>query len=118
MFNAAFCLTCKHELDNDVPDLLQIFDVLYYHCFEHASGPVRYQKPDGSCWYFVVQDEGFTQGCPLSPFLACKVLHLVLWTLSTKLMQCTAACVASGWLETHLANDGHGSEPVALWVHT
>jgi len=102
MFNAASRLSCKHELNNDLPDLVPVFDLLYYH-----SNICWYQKLDG-LWDFFVQNEGFTQGCPLSPFLACKVLHPILHALYTKLMHGAAALLASG----DLGDDGKGSEMV------
>jgi len=47
------------------------------------------------------------QGCPLSPFLACSVLHPVLCELNAHLMNCAAACKALG----DYGDDGNGPEP-------
>jgi len=59
-----------------------------------------YQKPDGS-WGFFLQDEGFTQGCSLSPYFSCQVLHPVLAELHDRLQQRNG----------DMGDDGNGSSP-------
>lgn len=52
--------------------ILLFLDLLY-----SANNICWYRQPGGTFSTFE-QAEGFTQGCPLSPFFACLVLHILL----------------------------------------
>ena len=82
MFNEISRVKTREELATHFPQLLYLFDRLY-----PLTGNVNYyQKPDGS-WGSFIQKEGYAQGCPLAPLLACLVLLRLLTDLQTELDQ-------------------------------
>ena len=103
MFNAVSRDSCRHALLNDptFQDLIPTFDLLYFR-----SNTCWYQRPDGS-WDSFNQNEGFTQGCPLSPFFACRVLHILLKDLHSRLTQ----RAANRLCQDDPGDDGFGSRP-------
>jgi len=108
MFNAASRLACKDHLDKDMPDLVCVFDLLY-----HQSNVIWYQWPDGT-WDKFLQDEGFTQGCPLSVLFACIVLHPILVALKEGLDKWADERLASG----DRCDDGKGSwTPIGAYLN-
>jgi len=101
MFNEASRTTCRHELEEDtIADrTVPVFDLLY-----HTPNICWYLRPDGS-WGSFPQREGFSQGCPLSPYFACKVLHPVMKELNKRLDARAALRLANG----DPGDDGFGS---------
>jgi hypothetical protein len=83
MFNAISRQACRHALlqDNTLQPLLPFFDLLY-----HQHNRCWYQTPQGTYQQFP-QEEGFTQGCPLSGAFADIVLTQVLQPLNQQLQQ-------------------------------
>jgi hypothetical protein len=83
MFNAISRLACRQALlhDNTLQQLLPFFDLLY-----HQHNRCWYQTPQGAYQQFP-QEEGFTQGCPLSGAFADIVLTQVLQPLNQQLQQ-------------------------------
>ena len=81
MFNSVSRESCRFVLNRHptLRRLLPLFDMLY-----DCANICWYRAENGS-WSSFLQDEGFPQGCPLSPVLACLVLHEVLAELNTSL---------------------------------
>ncbi len=80
MFNSTSREKIRDELTAYFPDLLYIFDLLY----PLGVNCVRFHRPDGS-WDQFRQEEGESQGCPLSSFFSCLLLHCLLASLFTAL---------------------------------
>jgi hypothetical protein len=80
MFNSTSREKIRDELTAHFPDLLYIFDLLY----PLGGNCVRFHRPDGS-WDEFRQEEGESQGCPLSSFFSCLLLHRLLASLYTAL---------------------------------
>jgi hypothetical protein len=99
MFNKCSRLNCKHQLDQALPDMVPIFDLLYFN-----DNVVWYQTPDGT-WNSFLQREGYAQGCPLSGIFASTVLHKVLSTLKLQLDARAHAHLLAG----SPGDDGQGS---------
>ncbi len=102
MFNECSRLTCKHKLSLHHPDLVPIFDLLYYN-----DNVVWYQCPNGE-WDSFCQQEGYTQGCPLSGMFASTVLHLALTDLCSSLDAHAMAWLALG----NTGDDGFSSHSI------
>lgn len=79
LMNVLNSLASKNELECDHPDMVAIFDLLYFD-----DNVIWYQQPDG-IWGSFLQQEGYAQGCPLSGIFASKVLHVVLKDLKAQL---------------------------------
>jgi hypothetical protein len=81
MFNAVSREACRSALEehDEFRALLPLFDLLY-----SSNNLCWYRKPDGTFATFE-QAEGFAQGCPLSPFFASIVLHILLTNLNSEL---------------------------------
>ena len=73
MFNAVSRDACRMTLASHpvFSALLPFFDLLYME-----ANQCWVRMTDGS-YTTILQHEGFTQGCPLSPFLACIVLAIL-----------------------------------------
>jgi hypothetical protein len=80
--------------------LIPFFDILY-----SVNNPRWYRQPDGTFATFD-QAEGFAQGCPLSPFFACLVLHILLTDRNESLRLRTLTCHAN---HTFPGDNGMGS---------
>jgi hypothetical protein len=81
MFNAISRQACKHTLQNEplLTPLIPYFELLYSN-----SNICWYQTPERQYQHFP-QQEGFTQGCPLSGAFADIVLTLVLKPINEQL---------------------------------
>jgi hypothetical protein len=81
MFNAVSRDACRSVLErNDkFQPLLPLFDMLY-----SKPNLCWYRKPDGTFATFD-QEEGFAQGCPLSPLFASLVLNILLTEINKEL---------------------------------
>ena len=80
MFNNASRQEAFEEISEHFPHLLFLFD-----CFCPPNGNVCwYRGTDNSMHSFQIQ-EGFSQGCPFSPFFAALVLHRLMRQLDAKL---------------------------------
>ena len=62
----------RHIIATDFPNLLPFTDMLYA-----SKGQTMVKLKDGS-WEIISAEEGFSQGCPISPILAGIVLNHVL----------------------------------------
>jgi hypothetical protein len=84
MFNAVLREACRSmlEIHKQFCLLLPLFDML---C--SANNNCWCCKPDGTFDAFE-RTKGFAQGCPLSPFLASLVPHILLADINTQLKQC------------------------------
>ena len=82
MFNACSRTKCREILDSrdETKPLLPLFDLLY-----STTTTNWYQNQHGNN-ATINQEEGFSQGCPLSPLFACLVL-LTLTTQINRLLQ-------------------------------
>jgi hypothetical protein len=81
MFNSTSRELIREELDQHFPDLLYLFDLLY----PLDGNCVWFTRPDGTGDWFR-QEEGESQGCPLSSFFSCLLLHKLLASLSIALL--------------------------------
>jgi hypothetical protein len=81
MFNTVSRKACHSVLvaHDKFSTLIPFFDIIY-----SVNNPCWHRQPDGTFATFD-QAEGFTQGCPLSPFFTCLVLHILLTDLNTSL---------------------------------
>jgi hypothetical protein len=102
MFNAVSREACRSVLatHDKFNALIHFFDILY-----SVNIPCWYRQPDGTFATFD-QAEGFTQGCPLSPFFVCLVIHILLTDLNASLRLCTLTCHTN---HTFPGDDGIGS---------
>lgn len=80
MFNLVSHGRVREELQVYFPVMMPLFDSLYppdgnQLWFQTATGPHDH----------LTQEEGFAQGCPLSPFLSCLGLHRLLMSLQAGL---------------------------------
>ena len=62
------------------PDLVWLYD----HLYPPGGNTIWFQHPDGTRSSFK-EKEGHAQGCPLSPFFACLVLHKLLQKISAEI---------------------------------
>jgi hypothetical protein len=81
MFNSTSRELIREQLDQHFPDLLYLFDLLY----PLEGNCVWFIRPDGTIDWFR-QEEGESQGCPLSSFFSCLLLHKLLSSLATALL--------------------------------
>jgi hypothetical protein len=80
--------------------LIHYFNLMYSspnHCY--------FRKPDETLDHFL-QEDGFPQGGPLSPALACLVIHRFLKPINQQLAQRAASCRSNQFL----GDDGCGSK--------
>ncbi|MGH7974035.1 MAG: hypothetical protein ACREBR_00815 [bacterium] len=99
MFNSVSRKCSRDELLETLPHLVRYFDLLH----EQAT-KCWYLKPDGT-WGWLLQVEGFPQGCPLSVIFSCLVLHHILVKLDSELRQSAASRLEAG----DTGDDGMGS---------
>ena len=82
MFNNASRQEAFEEIRDHFPHLLFLFD-----CFCPPDGNVCwYRGADNAMHSFAIK-EGFSQGCPFSPFFSALVLHRLLVKLDAQLLQ-------------------------------
>jgi hypothetical protein len=106
MFNAVSRDAARAVLANNSQfhALLPYFDLMY-----GSSNRCFFTCPDGSSDYFL-QHEGFPQGDPLAPVLACLVLHQLLQSINKQLLQRAAHRLHS----RQPGDDGYGSLAATL----
>ena len=81
MFNSVSRTEVREQTDKHFPHFTFLFDKLY------PAGGNEVWARRGLVWDFFIQNEGFAQGCPLSPFFACLVLQELMVKLSSNLEQ-------------------------------
>jgi hypothetical protein len=99
-FNSISRQEVRHIIKQHFPELTPFIDLLY-----GDDNIAHFLFPNGE-WGSYTQEEGFTQGCPLSPILAALVLHTVLERVDKKLRQKAATRLSQG----NKGDDGHGSQ--------
>ena len=104
MFNAMSRQKLRQLIARDFPELAPMADMLYK---EFGTSKVR--MADGT-WRELPVEEGFTQGCPLSPIFAAIVLNHILKKVHTDLMMKAVSRAANG--NTH--DDGIGGAPILM----
>ena len=102
MFNAVSREACRSVLERNAKfrPSLPLFDTL---CSK--NNPCWHRKPDGTFATFD-QEEGFAQGCPLSPLFAALVLAILLTDINSDLRSRAAGRRADG---TYPGDDNLGS---------
>jgi hypothetical protein len=81
MFNSVSRQKLRHIVGEDFPDLLPFVDMLY------ANKDQSMVKLEDGSWETIDVEEGFAQGCPLSPVFAGIVLNHILRKLDRLMMQ-------------------------------
>jgi hypothetical protein len=90
----------KIESEPTLHGLLHYFDLMY-----EAPNKCFFHRPDGTLDFFI-QEDGFPQGDPLSPALACLVIHQILQPLNETLRN----RAQQRRLNHQLGDDGCGSK--------
>eukprot|EP00956_Cyclotella_meneghiniana_P041000 scaffold211404_cov36-Cyclotella_meneghiniana.AAC.3 len=98
MFNAVSREELREIIARDFPTLEGFADMLY-----EENGETYVRMGDGS-WAVIDVEEGFSQGCPLSPVFAALVLNSILTKLQPQLEARAKARAAAG----DKGDDGHG----------
>lgn len=80
MFNSVSWERCREILEDRFPRLVPFFDLLY-----EPDNLCQYIDETGE-WGSSPQEEGFAQGCPLSPAFSALVLHEILLQIDRELM--------------------------------
>ena len=80
MFNNASRQEAFEEIQEYFPHLLFLFD-----CFCPPNGNVCWYRGTDNIMHSFQIEEGFSQGCPFSPFFAALVLHRLMRQLDVKL---------------------------------
>eukprot|EP00956_Cyclotella_meneghiniana_P037754 scaffold143726_cov74-Cyclotella_meneghiniana.AAC.5 len=99
MFNAISREELREIIANNFPALEGFADMLY-----EENGHTYVRMGDGS-WATIEVEEGFAQGCPLSPVFAALVLNAILSQLQPELNARAAARLKAG----DAGDDGMGS---------
>ena len=81
MFNAISREELRGIIANEFPSLERFTDMLY-----EKPGETYVRMSDGS-WSVIAVEEGFSQGCPLSPVFAALVLNVILKKIQPELDQ-------------------------------
>jgi len=104
MFNAMSREKLRQLLERDFPELSPLADMLY-----KEPGFQMVRKVDGT-WVAIPVEEGFSQGCPLSPIFAAIVLNHILRKVHRDLTLKSIKRASDG----NLHDDGIGGAPIIL----
>ena len=104
MFNAVSRHKLREIMAYEFPHLLPFTDKLYEH---HHTAKF---KDDSDTWQHFKVEEGFTQGCPLSPLFAGIVLTHILQQINKELMERAEHRCKSG----NPLDDGMGGSPLIM----
>ena len=104
MFNAMSREKLRQLIERDFPELTPLADMLY-----KEPGYQMVRKVDGT-WVAIPVEEGFSQGCPLSPIFAAIVLNYILRKVHRDLTLKSIKRASDG----NLHDDGIGGAPIIL----
>ena len=104
MFNAVSRQKCRQIIASEFPELQDFIDMLYLE-----EGTTRVRKDDGT-WETIPVREGFSQGCPASPFFAALVLNYILHKVNNDLMK----LATNRKRNNHNLDDDRGGIPLIM----
>ena len=104
MFNAVSREKLRQVISEQFPELEAFADLLY-----EEQGHTVIKHSDGS-WEWIPVQEGFSQGCPLSPVFVGIVLHHITSKINNILQKRVTKRVRKG----NLMDDNKGGVPIIM----